>query len=64
MCLLDDVRLIESEHFALPIVSTLQRSINWARGQQVMNSSISEALVCKSRNWLEAIAGKKKTVEK
>ena len=43
MRLLDDVRLIESEILAPPIVSTFgERSIDRAHGQQVMNSAILE----------------------
>ena len=45
MCLLDVVRLIESEILAPPIVSTFgERSIDRAHGQQVMNSAILEKL--------------------
>ena len=44
MCLLDDVCLIESEILAPPIVSTFERSIDRAHGQQVMNSAILEKL--------------------
>ena len=43
MRLLDDVRLIESEILAPLIVSTFERSIDRARGQQVMNSAILES---------------------
>ena len=45
MRLLDDVRLIEGEILAPPIVSTFgERSIDRAHGQQVMNSAILEKL--------------------
>ena len=44
MRLLDDVRLIESEILALPIVSTFEHSIDRAHGQQVLNSAILEKL--------------------
>ena len=45
MRLLDDVRLIESEFLAPPIVSTFgKRSIDRAHDQQVMNSAILEKL--------------------
>ena len=45
MRLLDDVRLIESEILALPIVSTFgERSIDRAHGRKVMNSAILEKL--------------------
>ena len=44
MRLLDDVRLIESEILAPPIVSMFERSINWAHGQQVMKSAILKKL--------------------
>ena len=45
MRLLDDVRLIESEVLAPPIVSTPKfGSIDRAHGQQVMNSAIIEKL--------------------
>ena len=44
MRLLDDVRLIESEILAPPIVSTFEQSIDRAHGQQVMNLAIVEKL--------------------
>ena len=45
MRLLDDVRLIESEILAPPIVSTFgERSIDRAYDQQVLNSEILEKL--------------------
>ena len=44
MHLLDDVCIIESEMLALPIVSTFERWIDQAHGQQVMNSAILEKL--------------------
>ena len=44
MRLLDDVRLIESEILAPPIVSTFECLIDRAHGQQIMNSAILEKL--------------------
>ena len=44
MCLLDDVRLIDSEILPPPIVNTFERSIDRAHGQQVMNSVILEKI--------------------
>ena len=44
MCLLDDVRLIESEILAPPIVSAFEHLIDQVHGQQVMNSAILEKL--------------------
>ena len=45
MCLLDDVRLIESEILAPPIVRMFERSIaDRAHGQQIKNSAIIEKL--------------------
>ena len=45
MRLLDDVRLIESEILAPPIVNTFgERSIDRAHDHQVMNSAILEKL--------------------
>ena len=47
MCLLDDVRLLESEILTPPIVSTVhtfKHTLDQAHGQQVMNSAILEKL--------------------
>ena len=44
MRLLDDVRLIESENLAPPIVIIFECSIDQAHGQQIMNSAILEKL--------------------
>ena len=44
MRLLDDMRFIESEILAPPIVSTIERLIDRAHGQQVINWAILENL--------------------